>query len=160
MPSPDEMLIIVGIGEYATGTGAMAAIGLGSCIALALFDPVRGIGGMAHVMLPESQGRTGRPGKFADTAVDILIGELRGLGCRNSSLSAKIAGGASMFRMSAASLNIGERNTVSVRAMLAERRIPLLAEEVGGSVGRTVTFYPAEKGKMCIRIANGAIKEI
>lgn len=160
MPSPDESLVIIGIGEYHVGNCPMSTIGLGSCIGLVIHDTVRATGGLVHIMLPDSQGRTDRPGKYADSAVELLVKELVRNGCKPSSLVAKIAGGAAMFRTTAGSLNIGERNIEAVKIRLKSRGIPLSGEDVGGSVGRTITYFPGENGKILVKIANGTHKVI
>jgi len=163
MPEPasqTKIPVMIGIGEYHIGSVPMMAIGLGSCIGLILYDRERGVGAMVHIMLPESSGRTDRPGKYADTAVPLLVKELTGLGCKKQSLVAKMAGGAAMFEYFGNNLNIGERNAEKVRAILAENHIKLSAEEVGGKVGRTVAFYPGENGKVTVRSADGVAHEI
>jgi len=157
---PDPRTVIIGIGEYQIGKTPMSSIGLGSCIGLVLHSRAGGMGGMAHVMLPDSQGRGDRPGKFADTAVEILVTELAAAGCRTSQMMAKIAGGASMFKGFSGNLNIGERNADAVIAALNGRKIDLVGIEVGGTMGRTVTYYPELEGRMVIRSADGRIKEI
>jgi chemotaxis protein CheD len=157
---PDSQTVIIGIGEHLVGKGPMSSIGLGSCVGLVLHSRNGGLGGMAHVMLPDSQGRKDRPGKFADTAVEILITELTAAGCRSSQLVAKIAGGASMFKGFSGNLNIGERNAEAIIATLKERNIGLAGKDVGGTMGRTVVYYPALEGRMVIRSADGQIKEI
>jgi chemotaxis protein CheD len=110
---------------------------------------------MVHIMLPESGGRIDRPGKYVDTAVPLLVNELVALGCKNRSIVAKIAGGACMFEYFGTNLNIGERNAGKVRILLKEHNIQLAAEDVGGKVGRSVTFLPANDGKVSIRRADG-----
>ena len=152
--------VIIGIGEHHTGSGVMTSIGLGSCVGLILYDKEKSIGSFAHVMLPKSQGKPGeRPGKFADTAVDILIEELEQAGSKRSALIAKLAGGASMFQHFSGNLNIGERNIAALEELLAARKIPILKRDVGGTVGRTVTFYPIEKGKVVVKQADGTTRE-
>ena len=153
--SPDGQTAMIGIGEYRVGSFPMMTIGLGSCIGLTIFDDTRKVGAMVHIMLPDSAGRTDRPGKYADTAIPLLIRELNALGCKNRSLIAKMAGGACMFEYFGANLNIGERNAERVRALLKECNIPLIKEDVGGKVGRSVTFLPGDGGKVTIRRADG-----
>jgi len=133
----------------------MMTIGLGSCVGLSLYDDSASVGAMVHIMLPDSAGRTDRPGKYADTAIALLVKELNALGCKNRSLVAKMAGGACMFEYFGANLNIGERNAEKVRALLRENHIPIIAEDVGGKVGRSVTFMPSNRGKFTIRRADG-----
>jgi len=160
MQTPNET-IIIGIGEHHTGSEVMTSIGLGSCVGLIIYDKEKGIGSFAHVMLPKSQGKEGeRAGKFADTAVDRLLEELQKAGSKRSSLIAKLAGGASMFQHFSGNLNIGERNVAAIKELLAEQKIPILKEDVGGTVGRTVTLYPAQKGKLVIKQADGVTREL
>jgi chemotaxis protein CheD len=151
---------MIGIGEYRVGTFPMMTIGLGSCIGLTLYDPQKKTGAMVHIMLPDSGGRTERPGKYADTAIPLLLHELDKIGCSKRSLVAKIAGGACMFEYFGTNLNIGERNTEKVRAVLKEQGITLSAEDVGGKVGRSVTFLPSHGGKVSIRRADGVSNEL
>jgi chemotaxis protein CheD len=106
---------MIGIGEYRVGSFPMMTIGLGSCIGLTLYDDTLKVGAMVHIMLPDSAGRTDRPGKYADTAIVLLLNELTKLGCKNNrSLSAKMAGGACMFEYFGANLNIGQRESRSL----------------------------------------------
>ena len=151
----NEQTAMIGIGEYRVGSFPMMTIGLGSCIGLTMYDPNLKMGAMVHIMLPESAGRMDRPGKYVDTAVPLLVNELAALGCKNRSIVAKIAGGACMFEYFGTNLNIGERNTGKVRILLKEHHIQLAAEDVGGKVGRSVTFLPVNDGKVSIRRADG-----
>jgi len=160
-PAPQNKIpVMIGIGEFHVGTEPMMAIGLGSCIGLTIYDKDRHIGAMVHIMLPDSSGRTDRPGKYADTAIPLLLTKLSDAGCHKASLVAKMAGGACMFEYFGNNLNIGERNAQRVRAVLAENHIKLAAEEIGGKAGRTVAFYPVESGKVTVRSADGAAHEI
>ena len=146
---------MIGIGEYRVGSFPMMTIGLGSCIGLTLFDPNLNMGAMVHIMLPDSAGRKDHPGKYADTAVPLLVNELVAFGCKNRAIAAKMVGGACMFEYFGTNLNIGERNAQKVRILLKEHHIQLVAEDVGGKVGRSVTFLPANDGKVSIRRADG-----
>jgi chemotaxis protein CheD len=156
----NKLPVMIGIGEYHVGSVPMMAIGLGSCIGLTIYDKDRHIGAMVHIMLPESSGRTDRPGKYADTAVPLLLNKLSDMGCHKGSLIVKMAGGACMFEYFGNNLNIGERNAEKVRAMLAENHLRIVAEEVGGKIGRTVAFHPDDGGKVTVRSADGAAHEI
>ncbi|HII99619.1 MAG TPA: chemotaxis protein CheD [Methanoregula sp.] len=157
---PDEQTSMIGIGEYRVGSFPMMTIGLGSCIGLTLYDESSKIGAMVHIMLPDSAGRKDRPGKYADTAIPLLIKELGIKGAKTKSLIAKMAGGACMFEYFGTNLNIGERNAERVRAILKAEGIPLKKEDVGGKVGRSVTFFPANAGKITIRRADGTTGEL
>lgn len=160
LPNPTLQPAMIGIGEYRVGSFPMMTIGLGSCIGLTLYDPQKKTGAMVHIMLPDSGGRTDRPGKYADTAIPLILKELDAIGSSKRSLIAKMAGGACMFEYFGTNLNIGERNTEKVRAILKEQGIKLSAEDVGGKVGRTVTFLPASGGKISIRRADGVTSEL
>jgi chemotaxis protein CheD len=151
---------MIGIGEYCVGSFPMMTIGLGSCIGLTLYDPNLKIGAMVHIMLPESAGRKDRPGKYADTAVPLLVNELVTLGSKNRSLIAKMTGGACMFEYFGTNLNIGERNAEKVRTLLKEHHVHMTAEDVGGKVGRSVTFLPADSGKVLVRRADGSSNDL
>jgi len=154
-------LVIIGIGEWSVGSTVMTSIGLGSCVGVVLHDEEKKIGGLAHVMLPQSSVKPGeREGKYADTAVKVLLDELMARGSKTGSLKAKLAGGASMFQNFSGNLNIGERNVEALRIILKEKSIPIIREDIGGTVGRTVTYYPKENGRYVIRQADGATREI
>ena len=154
--------ITVGIADLriASAPAVLVSYGLGSCIGVGLCDPYRKIGGLAHVMLPSvtAGGRGGDPLKYADTAVEAIVARLVEAGCARGALLAKMAGGADMFptaevRAQAsvdARPRIGERNAQAVRAKLEEMGIPLVAEDVGGSHGRTVELVPAT-GDLVVR---------
>lgn len=159
-PNNRNDIIIVGIGDFHLGPEPMSSIGLGSCIGLTIHDREKGIGGLAHVMLPDSGGKSERPGKYADTAIDALIRGLTELGCKKTSLVAKMVGGAAMFKTFSGNLNIGERNITAIKEGLEKYRIPLRAECVGGSVGRTITYYPSDGGRLVIKLADGERQEI
>lgn len=115
----------------------LVALGLGSCIGLAMVDRTAGVAGLAHIVLPESNDRGDQVGKFADTAVPELIAKMVKAGAVERRFEVAIAGGARMFEMSGG-LDIGSRNETAVRAALAKARITIKAAETGGSSGRTV----------------------
>ncbi len=120
----------------ATDGDELVAIGLGSCIGLAMVDTQAGVAGLAHVVLPESGSAGGPPGKFADTAVPELLAQLERAGAVRRRLAAVLIGGARMFAIGA-SLDIGARNAAAVREQLGRLGIHVHAEETGGNRGRT-----------------------
>ena len=135
---------------------------LGSCVGICLLDSVSGVGGMSHIMLPDStalSGGSAMPMRFADSAVPMLIQQMIALGASRSRLTAKIAGGALMFATKSDSLNIGERNVTAVKEALRREGIPIIAEDTGLNYGRTVFFHP-ETGVMEIRSAAKPTKEL
>jgi len=121
----------------------LVALGLGSCIGLAMIDRAAGVAGLAHIVLPESNVRGDQVGKFADTAVPALIAKMRDAGAVERRCESAIAGGARMFEMSGG-LDIGSRNEAAVRAALAKARIAVKAAKTGGNTGRTVKISVRE----------------
>jgi chemotaxis protein CheD len=137
--------------------GQLSAVGLGSCVAVMLHDPARGIGGMAHVLLPDTAltRDQGKPGKCANTAVPHLVALMQAAGA-GSGLVARCAGGAAMFAaLAPGGVNIGERNVVAVRAALAAAGIPVVGEDVGGGHGRSVYFDPGTGGVEVVSLRHG-----
>lgn len=119
---------------------------LGSCVGICIYDRVKKIGGMAHVLLPNSQKGQINPEKYADTAIPLLVRELLKEGAKKENLSAKITGGASMFKFGSniALGQIGDRNVEQTKMELQKLGIPIVVEDVGGSLGRVIDFYLAD----------------
>ena len=140
---------------------AITTLGLGSCVGIVLFDSVRKIGGLAHIMLPDSTKvkKNENVAKFADTGIDALIIQMEKAGANRSGLTAKIAGGAQMFAFSSSNdmLRIGERNVEATKLKLRQLGIRILAEDTGLSYGRTIKFYPAT-GELYIKSVGKEIK--
>ncbi|MFD1204173.1 chemotaxis protein CheD [Sporosarcina contaminans] len=137
--------------------------GLGSCVGVVLYDEVRKIAGLLHVMLPDSKlGKSDQlnVAKFADTGIYALMEALKAEGARPMSLKAKIAGGAQMFQFgSNDTIRIGPRNVEAVKNELKRLSIPIVGEDTGGSSGRTIEFDP-ETSKLNIRTVNAGTKDI
>ncbi len=135
---------------------------LGSCIGICLLDNSVGVGGLSHIMLPDSTlaaNGAATPMRFADTAIPMLIREMSKLGASRSRMRAKIAGGAVMFTTTSDKFNIGERNIAAVKTALRKEGIPIIAEDTGLNYGRTVFFYP-ETGIMEIRATARGNKQL
>ena len=133
----------------------LTTLGLGSCVGVAVRDPVTKIGGLAHVMLPDStaiKNSQQNTAKFADTAIVELVKQMEKKGAVRSRMVAKIAGGATMFAFKSKSdmLMVGERNVEACTKKLKELGISVLAQDTGANYGRTVIFYP-ETGEFHIR---------
>lgn len=144
--SVDPCELRVKVADYAVATGGtISTIGLGSCVAIVLYDAAAGIGGMAHVLLPNEEMSRDRsnPAKFPSTAVPLLLAEMTALGAHADRVSAKIVGGASMFAnlLPAGGINIGERNIVAVRDALAQANVPIVGEDTGADYGRSVYLH-------------------
>jgi len=137
-------LIKVGMADYKVGQSPSTLIsyGLGSCIGISLYDPQVKVGGLLHIMLPDStQARASdNPAKFADTGLPLLLRDVLGLGASKSRLVAKIAGGAQMFAFANATdiMRVGARNAEAVKKILHDMGIKIIAEDTGGNYGRTV----------------------
>ena len=157
--------IKVGIAELKTCPPDQSIVtnGLGSCVGVCLFDAKTKIGGMVHVMLPDStQSKDStNKAKYADSGIPALISEMTKLGASTNRLVAKIAGGSQMFNFpgSSQTMKIGERNTEAVKTALAKQNIRILAQDCGGSIGRTIEFF-TEDGRLCVRTINQGEKYI
>ncbi len=151
-------IIKVGMADLNTcvSPDGITTLGLGSCVGIAIRDPLTKIGGLAHVMLPDSTEIKNNSNiyKFADTGIEELVRLLVEKGASRARLVAKIAGGAQMFAFQNKSdlVRVGERNVQASKKKLAELKIPILAEDTGENFGRTVIFYP-ETGDYVIRTA-------
>lgn len=111
---------------------------LGSCIGLALYDGRHRVAGLAHVVLPRSQGETDLPGKFVDTAVPMLLREMKRLVGGTILPTARIVGGANMFATNAVR-TIGQQNIEASELVLGEMEIPIVGRHCGGEKGRRMT---------------------
>ncbi|MET3728714.1 chemotaxis protein CheD [Fictibacillus halophilus] len=159
-------IIKVGIADInlVSPPNTIRTTGLGSCVGVILFDQVKKIAGMAHIMLPDSslsKTPTLNEGKYADTAIRSLYDMLIKRGANGKTLKAKIAGGAQMFKFTSGSemMRIGPRNVERVKEELSALKIPLLASDVGGSSGRTIEFNP-ENTLLTIKTVNAGTKVI
>ena len=158
-------LIKVGMADYKIGNNPASIIsyGLGSCVGIALFDPVTKVGGLAHIMLPYStQARsTENPAKFADTAIPKMLDDMIRAGAVRTRVTAKIAGGAQMFKFANATdiMRVGERNAESVKIVLKKLGLQLLAEDTGGNYGRTVELK-LESGLYRVKTIDKGEKEL
>ena len=153
------MAVVIKVGmadlNVCVSPDGITTLGLGSCVGIAIRDPVTKIGGLAHIMLPDSKSirnNTNIP-KFADTGIEELVKRVVAKGASRTRLVAKIAGGAQMFAFqggNSEAIRVGERNVEATKKKLAELKIPILAEDTGKNFGRTVIFYP-ETGDFVIR---------
>jgi chemotaxis protein CheD len=157
--------IRVGIADLKTAEppNKLITVGLGSCIGIAIYDSLTKVGGLAHIMLPDSTQFTNvnNPMKFADLAIPLLLEKMQKEGASKNRLKAKIAGGASMFNFSDKSMimDIGNRNGISVKNVLKEIGIPIVGEDTGGNKGRTMVFDPGN-GIVQLKTVGVGIKEI
>lgn len=164
-PANKIIEIQVGIADYkvAREPGRLITLGLGSCVGVSLYDPVVKVGGLLHVMLPDSTqfSNVTKPAKFADTGIPLMIQELQRLGARPNRLQAKLVGGAQMFSGldDKMTLNIGQRNVEKSREILSRLKIRVLAEDVGGNRGRTM-IVDTSSGQVTIRTLGNKLRMI
>ena len=141
----------------------ITTLGLGSCVGVALRDPVTKIGGLLHAMLPDSTVIKNNTcvEKFVDSGLDELVKRMVRAGANRSRLEAKLAGGAQMFAFQRNSdlVKVGERNAEAARKKLRAMRIKLLSEDCGLNYGRTVIYYP-ETGIYVIKAVGKPEKKI
>ncbi|EKD84150.1 MAG: CheD, stimulates methylation of MCP protein [uncultured bacterium] len=140
------MTIFVGIGEYAVTCqrdAIVRTLGLGSCVAVALFSKKNLAVGLLHVQLPESRVNQDlaarRPGSFADTGIPLLISEMAKHGCSAADLYVKLIGAAQVMDPNN-TFNIGKRNYLAVKKVLWANRLFPVSEEIGGNFSRSVTI--------------------
>ncbi|MBS1717003.1 MAG: chemotaxis protein CheD [Armatimonadetes bacterium] len=136
-------------------SGLLSCLGLGSCIGIVMLDPETGIAGMAHLMLPESFSKkpTDKPGKFVNTGIQELIGQLERAGADRHRLRVAYSGGAQVFKFGSEAglkLDLGARNASAVKSLLDELGLDTVAIDVGGHTGRTMTFT-VETGIVTVR---------
>ncbi|MEO7714119.1 MAG: chemotaxis protein CheD [Gemmatimonadaceae bacterium] len=154
--SRDSTDVRVKVADYAVlrGPQLITTIGLGSCVAIALYDRETQIGGLAHILLPSASmsRETGNPAKFPETIVPLMLEEMRAMGTRHARVCAKIVGGASMFGqlVNNTGINVGERNVQATREALAAAGVPIVAEDTGLDYGRSVYFHLAD-GRLEVR---------
>ncbi|MFB6089861.1 MAG: chemotaxis protein CheD [Halobellus sp.] len=166
----------VGVADYAVAeTGAeLVTSGLGSCVGIALVDPEAGVAGLAHAMLPNaSDGRRETDGgspaavsdaredgdaeadeaKYVDTAVRGLLRSMVDAGADRSRIEARVAGGSAMFEFDSGAGRIGERNVAAAEDVLADHGVPIVASDVGGDHGRSLSL-DASTGALSVRRAH------
>jgi chemotaxis protein CheD len=136
--------LVVGISDCKTSCDLEAVLttyALGSCIAVAVYDPVARIGGLLHYMLPESSIEPSKaaqnPSMFADTGIPDLLRRVREAGASRPRMNVRIAGGAQMMTGSDL-FQIGRRNYLAARKLLWKEGLMIAGECVGGEVSRTV----------------------
>ena len=161
-----SQLLVVGISDYIVSRkpNIIATYALGSCVGICLYDGGLQIGGLAHIMLPDSrqflQSDTNRM-KYADTAIIDLVKNMQKLGADLRRINARIAGGAKMFQTQPGSKigSIGDRNVDSVKQILAGMKIPIIVEDTRKNYGRSI-FFDLNAGTMEVRSLNKNVKTL
>ncbi len=160
---PDIVKVAMADLKVARDPAVLITIGLGSCIGIALYDPVVKVGGLAHIMLPTSKRVTGgngsNPMKYADTGIDIALTKMIAMSAVKRRITAKIAGGAHMFscaKESSSFLKIGDNNAAAVKEKLSREGIQLIASDTGKDYGRTVELHTKDGSYVVKTIAKGS----
>ncbi|MFA5843810.1 MAG: chemotaxis protein CheD [Coriobacteriia bacterium] len=159
-----EHVIEVGAGRLAVADAPAVLLteALGSCVGVALWDSKAEVGGLAHVMLPSPLDTVvmGEPARFASFAVPALVEGIEERGGKRRRLQAKLAGGAAMFRGGDSVLaSIGQRNLEEVLERLSDLRVPVVAQDTGGSHARTVELH-LRTGVLVVRSYLHGIREL
>lgn len=160
---------VVGIaeGKVVKAPGELITYALGSCVGICLYDRETKLAGMVHILLPYKKDAVSQnnPYKFADTGIVMLVQVMERYGASGKRLVAKIAGGAEMFQKTGTfqkgpdDLQIGRRNVEAVRKVLKELKIPVIADDTGDRLGRTISFS-AETGQLTVKTVRWEWKQL
>ena len=157
------MVKTVGIADMALSRNGDTLVthALGSCLGVTIHDPVAGVGGLIHIMLPQSKidpaKARQKPCMFVDTGVPRLFERAYGLGATKENVTLKVAGGAQLLD-DQGRFKIGERNFGMLRKLLWKNNILIAAHDVGGGISRTMSL---EVPTGTVRIKNsGGEKEL
>ena len=156
-----EQKLVVGIADLAVSnnpTLTLAAYSLGSCLGVSIFDPVEKVGGLLHVMLPESKidpdKAQRQPAMFMDSGLPALLGAALELKVDQPRLQICVAGGAQVMD-SSGFFSIGRRNYEMLKTILKEQGLNIHAEQVGGMVSRSMYLHLAT-GEVRLKISGQA----
>jgi len=152
MVDTEREVLVAGIGEMVITTNpnaALIAYGLGSCVALSMWDPMACVAGLSHFMLP-SGPLADLPVKFVDSGLPQFLSEFRRRGGDPGRAEMKAAGGAAMLAVKASTMEIGKRNAEALQAALGAHGLRLHRSDLGGKAGRTVQLEPST-GRLLVR---------
>jgi chemotaxis protein CheD len=157
------MNVVIGVADCRVSNDAedvLVTYALGSCIAIAIHDPVTHVGGLLHFMLPESRADALNGGEnpymFADSGIPLLFRAAYDKGAEKRRLRVRVAGGAQVID-AAGLFNIGQRNCLAVRKILWKAGVLVHGEETGGNAARTVRLDMGS-GRVCVRSPDGSIE--
>lgn len=152
-----ETSVGVGLGEIAVSQNRdeiLVAFGLGSCVGIGAYDPVKGIAGLLHAVLPEPlNGSDLTSTKYVGNGIKKLFEEMVKKGAVKERLIIRMAGGANMLTSPGLSktFDIGTRNIAMAQSILESQKMNIVSQNVGGNIGRTLRVYVVD-GKMTIRM--------
>lgn len=159
----NDLIVKVADAKVGMAGDVLVTYGLGSCVAIMLYDAKVLVGGMAHILLPTPS--LAKPGasklKFPETAITHVLEEMTALGANRQRVTARLAGGSAMFgsMVPTGSIQMGERNLVATRKTLNAHNIPVVGEAVGGDFGRSVHFH-VDTGAVNISSVKAGVHEI
>jgi chemotaxis protein CheD len=157
LPIDDDNLVLVGLAEMVVsgdGETELVAQSIGSCLGIAIHDPVARVGGLLHVMLPDSSIHPAKaqecPHMFVDTGLPMLFHAAYDLAAEKSRIVVKVAGGADLLGFGSFSTGIGRRNYEAAESILNRNGVAIASRETGGNISRTVRFN-VSTGRMIVR---------
>jgi len=157
--------LVVGISDLKVSSNpadSMITYALGSCIAVAVYDPAAKVGGLLHYMLPDSTLDAARakdtPAMFADTGIPLLFKSCYKMGADKKRMVVKVAGGASILDESNF-FRIGQKNIMAMRKLFWSNNVLIDAEDTGKNVNRTVRL-DMSTGKVTVKRAGGQPEEL
>ena len=159
------MNLIVGVSDMKVTNDIEATLvtySLGSCIGVAIYDPVARVGGLLHYMLPESsldkEKAKKNPYMFADTGIPALFKAAYKLGAKKQRMKVIVAGGSQVLDQKGF-FNIGKRNDIAVRKMFHKNNVIIDYKDVGGTVNRTIKLA-INTGETCLKVSGMGEKKI
>jgi len=159
-------VINVDMGEMEISTDSndvLVSTGLGSCLVMCAYDPVKKVGGLARMLLPGSNKELDEkcPAKYIDIAVPLMIQRLQNRGVSKSNLIIKIVGGARCLTIPGEDniLCTGPQNVAEIKSALERENLAICAEDLGGKYGRSVEFF-IDTGRIVLKTAKGNTKEL
>ena len=159
------MNVIVGVGDMKVSNNpevVLATYSLGSCIGVAIYDPMAKVGGLLHYMLPESSldavKASKNPYMFGDSGIPLLFKESYKLGAKKNRLKVMVLGGAQILDQNGL-FNIGKRNHTVVRKMFWKNNVMVDYEAVGGVVNRTIKLA-VHNGDAWLKVSGESARQI
>lgn len=157
--APLEVFLAPGTLHCASAPSRVTTI-LGSCVAVCLWDRHKGLGGMNHFVLPYRRSGDDANLRFGDVAIATLVQQMLRLGCRTSSLRAKLFGGAAVLPFAAGGDPMGAQNVRVAVEKLRDHAIPVIARHTGGRSGLLIRLFTESGDVMVRRVAAGASEQV
>lgn len=157
----DKIFVKIAEMKISNSPNVIITMGLGSCVAVSLYDKTSKIGGLLHFLLPENPSNDSNLFKYGDSGINEMIKHLKKNGTQLENLEAKIVGGSIMFSQLLKSTEnaVGPRNVKIAKEILEKYGIKIVREDTGGDYGRSVEFY-LETGELKVSSYKTGIKLI